>query len=320
MIRCITADPFLKGFRLNRAHAIKHTSSFERSRVLGGLLFLVPSAILCLIFIVVPLIDVFRISFYEWNGISIEREFVGLRNFALLPSTEGFWAMTTATLYFTVGTTALVILVAFFVALALDKKGRYRLNRSVMRAAWFFPCILSGAVVGIVWRIMYNYNNGVINFIIKSLGLQPVNWLETYGLTNFAVILASAWSQVGLCIIVFMAGLQGIPTDLYEAAAIDGANSRRLLRHITVPMMAPAITINVLTTTITAFKMYELPWLVSRGLPGYSTRILTQRIYFFAFESGKFGIGSALSVLLILIITVISLIQLVFLRRREDIF
>lgn len=305
---------------MNNVSLINKKSTFERSRTMIGILFLLPAAVMCIVFIIVPLIDVFRISFYEWNGVSPNKTFVGFDNFAVLPSTEGFWEMTKATLIFAVGTTILVIVTAFFVAMSLDKKGKVRINRNLLRSAWFIPCILSGAVVGIVWRIMYNYNNGMINFIIKTLGFAPVNWLETYGLTNFAVILAAAWSQVGLCIIVFMAGLQAIPMELYEAASIDGANTRMLTRHITVPMMAQAITINVLTTTITAFKMYELPWLVSRGLPGYSTRLLTQRIYFFAFQTGKFGIGSALSVLLILIITMISLIQLIFLRRREDIF
>lgn len=295
-------------------------SRFERARIRSGALFLAPSAALCITFIVVPLVNVFIYSFYEWNGVSKDRLFVGLENFKTLPSTEGFWDMAKATLLFAVGTTVLVVLLAFIVALALDNKGKWRINRNLMRALWFFPCILSGAVVGIIWRIMYNYNNGVINSILKSVGLEPVNWLETYGLTNLAVIVAAVWVQLGLCVIIFLAGLQSIPNDLFEAAAIDGASKRQVRCNIIIPIMAPSITINVLTTSIASFKMYELPWLVSGGLPGYSTRLLTQRIYSFAFQSGKFGIGSALAVLLILIITAISLIQLVVLRRREDIY
>lgn len=297
----------------------KH-SKIERSRITCGTMFLIPATVLCIVFVIVPLINVFIYSFYEWNGVSADKLFVGFANYQALPATEGFWEMAKATLIFAFGTTALVILIAFIAAMVLDKKGRGRLNRGLMRTLWFFPCVLSGAVVGIIWRIMYNYNNGVINSILKDIGLSPVNWLETYGLTNFAVIIAAVWLQVGLCIIIFMAGLQSIPNHLYEAASIDGASRRQMLRNITIPMMAPSITINVLTTSIASFKMYELPWLVSGGLPGYSTRLLTQRIYFFAFQSGKFGIGSALSVLLIVIITVISLIQLVVLRKREDIF
>lgn len=298
----------------------KRHSRFESSRIAWGLLFIFPAAILCLVFIVYPLINVFIYSFHEWNGVSAEQLFVGLDNYSQLPSSEGFWDMAVATLVFAIGTTVLVILIAFMTALFLDNKGPGRINRGLMRSLWFFPCILSGSVVGIVWRIMYNYNNGLINSVIKSMGLSPVNWLETYGLTNLSIIIAATWVQVGLCIVVFLAGLQSIPTELNEAASIDGASNWQVRRFITIPMMAPALTINVIATSIASFKMYELPWLVSRGLPGYSTRLLTQRIYFFAFQSGKFGIGSALAVLLILIITAISLVQLVLLRRLEEVY
>lgn len=295
-------------------------SGFERSRVRTGLVFLIPAAILCIVFIVVPLITVVIYSFNEKSSVGSAMTYVGLDNFKMLPSTEGFWQMVYATLLFAFGSTLLIVVLSFIVAMALDSRRLDHISRNVFRAMWFFPCILSGSVVGILWRIMYAYNNGVINSILKSVGLTPVNWLETYGLTNFAVIIASVWSQMGLCIVIFLAGLQSIPVELIEAAQIDGASNPQVRMHIVLPMMAPSITINVLTTSIAAFKMYELPWIISKGLPGYSTRLLTQRIHFFGFESSKFGLGSALSVILILVITVISLIQLVILRRREDIY
>lgn len=295
-------------------------SDFERSRYLTGVFFLVPATVLSFIFVIIPLINVVRYSFYEWNGISDDMVWVGLQNFKTLPTTEGFWQMCISTLIFAFGSTALIVLFSFIVAMALDSKNRNRVSRAVYRTAWFFPCILSGSVVGILWRIMYNYNNGMINKTLKGMGLSPVNWLETYGLTNVAIIIAAVWFQMGLCIVIFLAGLQSISTEINEAAAIDGANEGQIRRHIIVPLMAPSITINVLTTSIAAFKMYEMPWLISNGLPGYSTRLLTQRIHFFGIESAKFGLGSAMAVLLILVITAISLVQLVVLRKREDIY
>ena len=295
-------------------------SGFERSRVRTGILFLIPAALLCLVFIIIPLFTVVVYSFNEKSSVGSAMTYVGLENFRTLPTTEGFFQMVYATLIFAFGSTALIVVLSFIVALALDSRRLDTISRNVFRAMWFFPCILSGSVVGILWRIMYTYNNGVINSILKSAGLTPVNWLETYGLTNFAVILAAVWSQMGLCIVIFLAGLQSIPVELIEAAQIDGASQRQVRGHIILPMMAPSITINVLTTSIAAFKMYELPWIISKGLPGYSTRLLTQRIHFFGFESSKFGLGSALSVILILVITAISLVQLFILRRREDIY
>ena len=129
--------------------------------------------------------------------------------------------MMMATLVFAVGMTILTIVIAFIVALALDKKGKGRINRGFLRSAWFFPTLLSGVVVGILWRTMYNYNNGVINKIIVACGGQKVNWLETVGLTNFAIIFGATWARIGICVVIFMAGLQAISQDLYEAASLD---------------------------------------------------------------------------------------------------
>ena len=134
------------------------------------------------------------------------------------------------------------------------------------------------------------------------------------------MIVGNTWVQVGLCFVIFLAGLQSIPVELYEAARIDGATSFQQLCHITFPLMAVSITINMVTTTIAAFRAYELPYLISQGLPGKTTLLMTQRIYFFGFQTREFGMGSALSVVLTIIIGLISLIQLYVLKRREDVF
>ena len=301
--------------------ALKHTkTALERQQTVTGLFFLLPSLALCAVFMIVPLINVFRYSLTDWDGMSSTYNYVGIYNYLHLHEIEGFKQMMIATIIFAFGETILVNLVAFLAALALDKKGRWRVSRGLLRSLWFLPSLLSGAVVGILWRIMYNYHNGVINKILVAVGLPKVNWLETVGVANIATIIGAAWAAIGLCIIVFLAGLQSISPDLYEAAEIDGASSGQLLRHITIPMMAPAITINVITTTIGAFKAYELPYLITNGMPNYTTLLLTQRIFFFGFEAYDYGRGSALSVILLIIIALISLLQLIVLRKREDIF
>ena len=300
----------------------KHRTKFETKRTLTGMLFLLPCTILVIMFIVVPVINVVIYSFNEASlADASDMTFIGLDNYKAVPQTEGFNEMITATIVFAIGVTILTVGVAFIVALALDKRGKGYINRGFMRALWFFPALLSALIVGILWRIMYHYTNGVINKTLVSFGAERVNWLETPWLTNLAVIIAAVWLLMGLCIVIFLAGLQSIPNELYEAARIDGASKRQIRRNITIPMMAPAITINVLTTSIAAFKMYELPWFISLGLPGYSTRLLTQRIYFYGFEATNLmGIGAALSVILIIVITLISLVQLFVLRRRENIY
>lgn len=298
----------------------KHVSAFEKRRTITGVLFLLPTIIITCTFIIWPLIQVFRFSFTDWNGLSSAMNFIGIENYKNLTAITGFWDMCRATVVFAICVTALTIVVAFLMALVLDKSGPWRVNRGLMRAFWFFPCLLSGTVIGILWRIMYNFNNGIINTLIKSAGGSAINWLEDPTMAMFSVVVASVWAQTGMCIIIFLAGLQSIDMGLYEAAAIDGASPRQQLLKITVPMMAPSITINVLTTTIAAFKMYELPNNISNGGPGFSTTLITSQIYALGFGTVKTGLASSLSVVLILIITLISLIQLVYLRKREDIY
>ena len=174
--------------------------AWQRKRTITGILFLLPFLAITCVFILYPLYNVIRYSFFEWNGIGKAR-FVGLDNYRMLPTTEGFWTMAQATLIYAVGVTALVVVAGYLLALALDKTGRFRINRTLMRVMWFFPCLLSGIIVGIIWHIMYNYNSGLINYLLNAIGLESVNWLETYGVTMLAVIVAACgfrWACVPL--------------------------------------------------------------------------------------------------------------------------
>lgn len=306
-------------FEDERMKQNKH-SDLEKNRRITGIAFVIPEFILIVIFMVIPLVSVIRYSFTDWDGISRSMNYIGLRNYTELKDIDGTGEMIVATVVYALGVTVITNLLSFIQALLLDKKGKGRINRSLMRSLLFFPSLLSGTIVGILWHIMYNYNTGIINSILKGVGMSPVNWLETYGLTNVAVIVASAWASTGLCMVVYMAGLQSIPQELYESAEIDGASKWDALRHITIPLMASSITINVITSTIAAFKAYELPYFISEGLPGHSTLLITQRIYFYGFEGRNYGRGSALAVILIIIIVLISLIQLAYLKKREDIY
>lgn len=254
------------------------------------------------------------------SGFKPTAEFVGLKNFAAVFHIDGFSDMIIATIIFSVSVTALVVVGGYFIALALDAKGKGRINRSLMRTFWFFPCLLSGIIVGVIWRIMYNYNGGVVNFILKNIGLEKINWLETRGVTMVAIIIAQVWSMIGLTVVIFLAGFQNISEDLYDAAKLDGASYWQMQRKVVFPLMAPSVTINVLTTNIAAFKAYELPFTISQGLPGYSTRLLTRCIYFYSFTTNEYGIAAALSVILIIVIAGLSLLQLKFLKKREEVF
>ena len=299
----------------------KKSKSYLKQRVNQGTWFCMPAILLTAAMVVAPLIYVVYLSFHSWNGaFNKTPEFVGFEKYATLPDTVGFADMLKFTLFFAIVVTFLVVGISLVVAFALDKPKGKHVNRSLLRACWYVPALIGGTAVGIVWRIMYNYNNGIMNELMKMMGLQPVNWLETIGVTNWAVIVAQVWVMMGMCIIIFLADLQSIPEELYEAATIDGATAMQQRMKIAIPMLAPSITINFITTSISAFKAYELPYTISKGLPGYTTHLVTQMIRQYTFESMDYGRGAALSVLLLLIIFAIQLIQLVVLQKREEVY
>ena len=299
----------------------KKNKSYLKQRINQGTLFCVPAIVLTALMVVAPLIYVVYLSFHDWNG-SFKKEpvFVGLEKYINLPKTVGFADMLKFTLFFAIVVTFLVVGISLVMAFALDKPKGKHINRSFLRACWYVPALIGGTAVGIVWRIMYNYKNGIVNELMKMMGQQPVNWLETIGVTNWAVIVAQVWVMMGMCIIIFLAGLQSIPQELYEAATIDGATAMQQRMKIAIPMLAPSITINFITTSISAFKAYELPYTISKGLPGYTTHLVTQMIRQATFDSMDYGRGAALSVLLLVIIFAIQLIQLVVLQKREEVY
>lgn len=304
-----------------KLNAPKRGKSHLKRRVTLGTWLLMPTLLFTGVIVLAPLIYVFYLSFQEWNGAYNKQPvWVGLAKYLSLKTTPGVSEMLKFTLIFGIVVTILVIGISLVVAFALDKpKGRH-INRAFLRACWYIPALIGGTAVGVIWRIMYNYNNGIINTLLTSMGMSKVNWLETYGVTGVAVIVAQVWVMLGMCIIIFLAGLQSIPQELYESATIDGATPMQQRIRIAIPMLAPSITINVITTSIAAFKAYELPYTISKGLPGFSTRLITQMIREYTFESMDYGRGAALSILLVVIIFAIQLIQLLVLRRREEVY
>ena len=294
---------------MKRSSRAGRLTQLERNQRTTGIFFILPSLVLCAIFMVVPLINVIRYSLTDWDGLSKTYNFVGLYNYMHLHEIEGFGEMMLATVTFAIGVTAITIIVSFLAALALDKRGRDRLPRGLMRALWFFPALLSGAVVGILWRIMYNYNNGVINKIITSAGLPAVNWLETRGVTNIAIIIGAAWVQIGLCVVVFLAGLQSIPQEMYEAASIDGAGRIRQFFCITIPQVRNTLITSLLFQVVGGLTAFDAILVLTKGGPGTDTQNTAYYMYSTAFKAYNYGYSSVIAVVLIVIATILSLVM-----------
>ena len=185
----------------------------------------------------------------------------------------------------------------------------------------FTVSVLSPVVVALIWRAMYFTDWGVIDTILKYLGLSSLSrvWLGEPGVVMTCLTVAYVWYQIGTTMVIYLAGLQNIPTELYESAMIDGAGKFHQFVAITFPMLAPAITINVLFVIVNALKTFDFPFALTEGGPEYFSRVVTLQIYFYAFRGIKYGLGTALSVAYTLFILILSVSLVRILRKREQI-
>ncbi len=292
---------------------------FERKRVFTGILFLLPITCIMLVLLVIPVFQTFWLSLRDWNGISAESRFIGVDNFrALLKSSSIRQTVLSTLQLFTLGT-VLINVIALGISVALDQKGL--INKNIYKVAYFLPTVLSPVVIALIWRAMYFTDWGVIDTVLKYVGLSSLSrvWLGEPGLVMICLTVAYVWYQVGTTMVIYLAGLQNIPLELYESAMIDGAGRLQKFVNITLPMLAPAITINVLFVIVNALKTFDFPFALTEGGPEYFSRVVTLQIYFYAFRGIKYGLGTALSVVYTLFILILSISLVKILRKREQV-
>ena len=191
--------------------------------------------------------------------------------------------------------------------------------RNLFRSIFYFPTLLSGIVMGFVWAMLLNYNFGVVNQILNVIGLGSwaVDWLGDPKYAMVAVVLSTVWKGAGYYMIIYLAGLQGIPAELSEAASIDGANGWQQFRFITFPLLAGSLTVCLVLSMISALKIFDQIAVMTDGGPGFATETLTYIIYKVGFGELRQGFGTALAMVLFLIIMIITIIQVKILRKRE---
>jgi ABC-type sugar transport system permease subunit len=272
-----------------------------------------------LVLFVIPVFQTFWLSLRDWNGISAESKFIGFDNFLALMRSNSIMQTIISTLQlFTLGT-LLINCIALGISVALDQKGL--INKNVYKVVYFLPTVLSPVVVALIWRAMYFTDWGVIDTVLKYLGLSNLSrvWLGDPGVVMICLTIAYVWYQIGTTMVIYLAGLQNIPTELYESAMIDGAGKVQQFVAITFPMLAPAITINVLFVIVNALKTFDFPFALTEGGPEYFSRVVTLQIYFYAFRGIKYGLGTALSVVYTLFILILSISLVRILRKREQI-
>lgn len=279
-------------------------------------LFIAPAFLIYTVIFLGPVVTSFYYSMTNWNGLSKTMDFVGLRNFAHLASDAAFLKALRNTFLFTLLVVLLQNGLAIPLALALDAKLK---TKALLRAVFFSPAILSPLVVGYTWLYIYQPQSGLLNSLLRAGGLgdweQP--WLGDPKFALYAIVLIVLWQYVGYSMVIFIANLQSIPGDYYEAADIDGAGGWRKFRSITFPLMAPSLTINIVLASIGSLKAFDIIYVTTKGGPFQATETITTLLFSTAFSRNQFGYGTSIGVVMFFLVLIVSVLQIVLLRRRE---
>ena len=232
--------------------------------------------------------------------------FIGFANYTQAVGQPDFWAALLNNVWYAISTVSGKLLLALIAALLLN--GPFR-GRAAFRAVFFLPVILSFVAIGLLWTLIFNYNYGLINFLLQAVGLAELkrDWLGAPETAFPAVIFVDLWKWTGFHVVIYLAGLQSIPADLYEAAALDGASRWQMLWRITLPLLKPFTAVNVVIASLGAFSVFDLIYVMTQGGPFKSTNVAMVEIYLQAFQFNQFGYAAALSVIVLLLIAGLSL-------------
>ena len=274
-------------------------------------LMVAPYLIHFFVFVAFPVVFSFILMFHHWNIIS-PMEFVGLKNFYRLVQDDLFFKSIYNTFIFLTIHIPLQIVVALFLAELLNQKIRMR---AFFRAAYFLPVVISGVVVTILWQQLYGLDMGLFNRILVKLGFGRVGWLVDPALAMPSIAIMATWKNVGLYVVLFLVGLQGVPPHYYEAADIDGASHWQKFRYITLPAINPTIFMVVILSTLGGFSLFIEPYIMTGGGPLNSTISAMLYIYKQGFSFYHMGYAAALGFFFALIIMIVVVIQKKFIER-----
>ncbi|MCM0649514.1 sugar ABC transporter permease [Clostridium swellfunianum] len=291
---------------MQTAKSTKKGLSLNTRNTLIGMSFILPNFIGFCLFIMIPVVFSFVLSFAKWDGFNAI-QFIGFSNFTAIFKDRIFWEALRHTGIYTVFSVLLSMAGALGLAVLLNKKIR---GVNFFRSAVFFPYVASIVAVGAVWNAMFMKDGGPINAFLHLIGVQnPPGWFASVTWALPAVIIVSVWKNVGYFMIIYLAALQDIPCELYEAGDMDGASKWRQFWSITFPMLTPAHFFVFMMLTINSFKVFDLIFVLTDGGPGTATKMLANYIYDQSFVSWNYGTASAASIILFLIVGCITLVQ-----------
>ncbi|MBQ4265607.1 MAG: sugar ABC transporter permease [Clostridia bacterium] len=292
---------------------MRKMSSSLRKQQLQYLSLVLPGMIIFTIGLIIPMFLSFYYSLTSWNGMTVEKPFIGLDNYVKLVSDPYARSAWWFTIRFTIWNTIIQNVAAIFMAVALDSGIK---GQKIMRTIFFVPCLISAVVVGFVWLKLYG---NVLPALFKLVGLKSSLAMllgkEETVLTG--LLIANNWQWIGYWMLIYLAALQSIPSDLYEAAKVDGANAVRQFINITIPMLAPALTICIVGITTGSLKVYDLLVASTNGGPGRASTSIIYYTYSTAINGRQYGYGSALTISVVFALLLVAVLQVKVLKKRE---
>ena len=285
----------------------KKLSGRKRDERVAAYIFVAPAVILLIAFLVVPMIYTVYFSGFKYQIMRPDAmKFIGFENYQKLFSDKNFWLALKNTVYFTVIVVPCQCVLALALALLVSKKFR---GVAVFRTMYFAPQLTSMVVISVLWSVLYNANpnTGLINSILVSLGMSPIKFLSDASTAMNSIIFMSAWQGAGYQMMIFLAGLQGIPRDQYEAASVDGATKFKQFLYITIPGLKGTIKYVIMITMIQAMKLFTQPYIMTQGGPKNSTKTLEYYIYTQGFQKGNFGYACSIAAVFFVIVVCMSM-------------
>jgi len=275
---------------------------------IAGYLFVTPAVLLLTIFLIIPILASVVLVFTEYSLLTPPR-WIGLENLQRLLGDKRMFICYRNSLYITFGATALNNILGLLLAMGVNRK-MPGILRYILRTALFFPVLTTTASLAVVWRFILTQDRGILNYLLQQIGLEPVPWLSSARWAIPSVILYDVWKSCGYLMVLYLAGLQGIPDVLYEAAKIDGANRWQLTRYITLPLITPTAFFCIVISLIGAFQIFDNAYVLTEGGPGDASRTIAMYIYEMAFKRYEMGYASAVALSLFVILVGLTLFQI----------
>ncbi|MDN3015606.1 sugar ABC transporter permease [Paenibacillus sp. BSR1-1] len=296
---------------------VKGKNKLKLKKLITILSFLLPALILYSIFMLIPMFDAVRYSFFDWDGAAPSMNFVGFENYIKLADDKIFLKALSHNLLWVVLSLILMVIPTLVLAVLIS---RVKKGKTFFRAGFYLPSVLSLAVVGVLWSKIYDPMMGPINVFLKSIGLENLakNWLGEPFYVIPALVIASTWAFYGLYMILFLAGLQNINHELYEAADLDGAGPIRKFWSITVPSLRNTLNVVISMVIINSLKGFALIWIMTQGGPFYMSELVSTYVYKAAFSMNKVSYATAGSVVLGIIVIVFTIAFNYYRERSEN--